>query len=103
MFLRHPIALEGGGVYIVDFRSRRVHEAKVSDVLTHEVPSGPHHTEQVLGRMVGPILALVAFCFNLFLSSSSISQKNEVTKILGPFDASKVPESQKHEEKKSAS
>jgi hypothetical protein len=50
--------------------------------------------------MVGPILALVAFCFNLFLSSSSISQKNDVTKILGPFDASKVPESQKHAKKK---
>jgi hypothetical protein len=46
--------------------------------------------------MVGHLLALVAFPIDFFFSSSSISRKNDVEKILGLFDVCKILESKKH-------
>jgi hypothetical protein len=57
---------------------------------------GPHNTARIVAYMVGPLSYLAAFHLDLFLSWSSISQKNDVAKSLGPFDVQKVPESQKH-------
>jgi hypothetical protein len=50
-------------------------------------------------HVVGPLLVLVASP-DEFFSQSSISQKNNVAKFLGPFDVRKVPESQKHAKNK---
>jgi hypothetical protein len=50
----------------------------------------------IVACMVHPLSYLAVFHVDLFLSWSSISQKNDVTKSLGPFDVRKVPESQKH-------
>jgi hypothetical protein len=43
--------------------------------------------------MVAPNSCLVASLVHFLLSSSSISQKSDVLKSLGPFDIRKVPES----------
>jgi hypothetical protein len=46
-------------------------------------------------RVVHALFHLVAFPVGFFFSRSFISRKNNVEKILDPFDAPKVPESQK--------
>jgi hypothetical protein len=46
--------------------------------------------------VVPPLLCLMAFPIEFFFSCSSISRKDDMAKILGPFDVWKVPKSQKH-------
>jgi hypothetical protein len=46
---------------------------------------------------MGSLSYLVAFPADFFFSYSSISQKNDMEKILALFDVLKVHQSQKHE------
>jgi hypothetical protein len=85
-----------GRVYIVGFRSRRVCGANDCINWTHEGESGPHHGTRLLNYKVGPISRLVVLPIDFFFSRCSISQKNDVAKILGPFDVSRDLGSQKH-------
>jgi hypothetical protein len=52
-------------------------------------------SSHVLDRVVGLIFHPVAFHVDFFFSCSLIFQKNDVEKILGPFDVHQVPESKK--------
>jgi hypothetical protein len=51
---------------------------------------------QEVGLHGPPISFLIVFPVGFFFSRSSISQKNDVAKSLGPFDVRKVPQTQKH-------
>jgi hypothetical protein len=60
----------------------------------HEARDGPHHAVRVMPRMVVPLCALLHSLLNSSLVH--LLPKNDVAKILGPFDVQKVPKSQKH-------
>jgi hypothetical protein len=67
--------------------------------LTHKGEVGPHHATWILACVVGPFSHPMAFPVDLFFTRSSIFQKNDVAKRFSPFDAQKVPETQKEAKK----
>jgi hypothetical protein len=64
-----------GVLYIVGFRSIRIHEVQDCVQTTHEGQSGPHHGAKVVACVVGPNFRLAASPIDFFFSRSSISQK----------------------------
>jgi hypothetical protein len=84
-----------GEVYIVGFRSRRV--CRVQDCIetTLEGEDGTHQAACMWACVVLPIFCLMESPIDFFFSRSSIPQKNDMVKSMGPFDVQKVPKSQK--------
>jgi hypothetical protein len=90
----HPGIIRG--VHYIVVKLRHFGRGEVCSIWTHEASDGPHPMARKLDYAVGPILALVEFPIDFFLSWSSMSRKNYVAKILDPFDVLKAPISQKH-------
>jgi hypothetical protein len=83
---RHEIT-EWDEVYIVGFRSRRSRRVQDCVERTLEGRDGAHHAVSMWDRMPAyPLLILVVSPIDLFFSRSSISQKTDEAKFLGPFD-----------------
>jgi hypothetical protein len=90
-------------LYIVSFRSRRVHGVQDCIKMMHEGEMGPTAWSRggpVLSPLFPPSLrSLLTSSFTVFYLL-----KKDVTNCLGPFDIRKVPEIQKHgKTRKSAS
>jgi hypothetical protein len=82
-----------GTLYIVDFRSRRIHQDEDRWHRSNEVPTGWPHTTKESGHMGHACLALVAPLLHFLLSEVLFRGKTGSHKVLGNLVSVWVSES----------